>query len=129
MGIEVEVLYTDRSRVTKPIGQAEDLVQSGILALVVRDNTMTGKQKNITAAWGFDNYALCHRIMNGQSWVAIYKWDDGDFVWRRTTNHLDVDARLPVDLPLGCWHMVFRGEAISDANWAIALDILNNAIL
>lgn len=127
--VEVEILYADLSRVSVPIAEVETLSQAAVLAVVVRDNAVEGKRKNIAVASGFDNYAFCHRITNGQPWVALFSWDDGDFVWRRTSNHLDNDARLPVDLPLGCMHIIFRGQDVPEIVWAQALSILDKEIL
>ncbi|MCZ6775260.1 MAG: hypothetical protein O7D34_02245 [Ignavibacteria bacterium] len=127
--VEVGVLYADLSRVIVPYAEKDTLSLVAVLALVVRDNAVEGKKRNITAKWGYDNYALCEGIENGQPWVEIYPWDNGDYVRRRMSNHLDVDARVMVDVPLGCMHMIFRGQDISDADWVEALRILEKEIL
>lgn len=127
--IEVEVLYADLSKVKVPYSKKDTLFLAAVQALVVRDTAVEGKKGNIATAWGFDNYALCERIAGGQLWIEIYSWDDGDFVWRRTSNHLDIDARVPATLPLGSMHMIFVGQDIPDEDWKEALRILEKEIL
>jgi len=126
---EVEVLYADLSRVSVPIDEADTLSTAAVLAIVVRDTTIEGKKQNIVIAQGSDNYALCQRKMNGGPWVEIYKWDDDDFIWHRLNNHLSVEARYPVDPPLGCMHIVFRGEYVDADVWEEAVRILDKEIL
>ena len=123
--IEVEVLYADLSRVCVPYEERDTLSLAAVLAVAVRESDVEGKKRNIAVAHGFDNYALCERTMNGQPWVALYSWDDGDFVWRRTSNHLDIDARVPVVVPLGCMHMTFVGQDVSDDEWQEAVRIMD----
>jgi len=126
--IEVEVMYADLSTVCVPYDKKDILSLSGVQALVVRDTFVKGKKGNIAIGIGFDNYALCERIANGALWIEIYSWDDDDFVWHRTTNHCDPDARVHADPPLGCMHMIFRGQSIPDADWEKALYKLDKEI-
>lgn len=129
MSIEVEVLYADLSRATVPIEGIEALSQDGVLAIVVRDSAVEGKKRNIAEIHGFDHYAFCERTAMGQPWIALFGWDDGDFMWRRTSNHLDIDARDKVDLPFGCMHMIFRGQDVLDVYWKQALRIMDKEML
>jgi hypothetical protein len=126
--LEVEVLYADRSRVSVPYTEKHTLSLAAVLGLVVRDSAVEGKKQNIAVGLGFDNYALCERIAEGRTWIGIFSWDDGDFTWRRTSNHLDNDARVSVDVPLGCMHMIFRGQQVPDSEWADALRILDEIL-
>lgn len=127
--IEVEVLYVGNARVCVPYEEKETLSLAAVLALVVRDTEIDGKKQNIAEIHGFDNYALCERRLNGGLWIALYGWDDDDFIWRRAVKHLDPQARFQVDPPLGCMHMVFRGQSIPADDWQEALRILDKEML
>jgi len=129
MNIEIEVLYVGNSRVIVPYAEKDNLSLAAVHGLVVRDSDIEGKRRNIAAKWGYDNYALCDGINNGQRWIEIYPWDDGDFVRRRLSNHLDADARTITDVPLGCMQMIFRGQSVPNADWIEALRILEKEIL
>jgi len=127
--IEVEVLYADLSKQRVEIEQADTILKSGVLSIVVQTDEEEGKKQNIAWSVGFDNYALCRRETEGRLWIMLHGWDDGDYVWRRLSNVHDNDARREVDAPLGCMNIIFRGQTIPDAKWAKAAKIIEKDML
>ncbi len=126
--IKVEVLYADLSRVDVPLDEVDKLLKSEVLAIVVKDDTQVGKLQNIVDRMGFDRYALCQRVEDGQPQVMLVGWDSGDFVWRRLSNPHDSDARREVPMPIGCMHVAFEGQKVSAAVWTQAEAILKDMI-
>jgi len=104
MTVEVEVLYANMTTQRAPFDQVDTLPKSQVLSIVVQTDQERGKKKNIAWSHGFDHYALCQKEDARQKWISIIGWDDGDFTWRRTTNVHDIDAKIAVDIPLGCMH-------------------------
>lgn len=127
--IEVEVLYADLSRKRVQLDQIASVSKAGILAIVIQTDEEIGKKRNIVWSSGFDHYALCQKKDNGQEHIMLFGWDDGDFTWRRVTNPHDNDAKEKVDMPIGCFNVIFHGENIPVKKWETALEILNKEIL
>ncbi len=122
--IEVEVLYADLTRQRKRMSELDQLSTASVLFIVVQTDQEVGNLKNIDFKQGRDHYALAMREAQGQRWLMLSGWDDGDFVWRRVTNVHDPDARHEVDAPFGGMRIVFRGQAVSAAVWEQALVII-----
>lgn len=127
--VEVEVLYVDLSRQRVPLDQVDTLPKDKVLAIIVQTDEEEGKKRNIVWKFGFDHYALCQRETEGQPWVMLHGWDDGDYIWRRLSNTQDADGRREVDAPLGCMNVIFRGQSVTDAEWKVAEKLLYKEII
>ena len=129
MAIYVEVLYADLTRQRKPIGEIDQLPTDGVLCIAVQTDAEQGKRKNIAVASGKDTYAFCQRRAEGQDWIMLCGWDDGDFAWRRLENVHELTARREVNAPLGCMRMIFNGQHVEADVWARAQEIFDGEIL
>ncbi len=129
MSVFIDVLYADLSRQRVPFDQGDTLSKSDVQAIVVQTDEDNGKLRNIASCMGFDHYALCQKIDNGQQHVMLFGWDDGDYVWRRLTNHRDIDARVSVDAPIGCLHLIFRGLSVDQEKWKEVVRVIDKEML
>ena len=129
MTITVDVLYADLHRETVALGQVGTVTKGGVLGIVVSTDQETGVLRNIMDVHGFDHYCLGYRVVSGPTEIMLFGWDDEQFVWRRTTNPHDVDARTTVNVPFSHLHVTFDGQLVDQATWAQAIAIYQNDML
>ncbi len=129
MAITVDVLYADLTRQTVTLGNVANLLKAGVLGIVVSTNQETGALRNIMDVHGNDHYSLGYRVFNGQTNIMLFGWDDDQFVWRRTTNVHDIDARTVVNAPVGHLSVTFDGQGVDNTTWDAAILIYQNDML
>jgi hypothetical protein len=121
----IEILYADLSRQKVALEDIDQLKKDEVLCILVSNDTGEGKRKNIASGFGKDFYALCTQRSGNQDWVMLCGWDDDDFVWRRIDRPHGPGGRRRVVAPLGCMHVVFRGQHVEDDVWKEAKRIFS----
>lgn len=126
MSIRVEVMYSDLSIQKESLDDIDKLPKDNVLFILITTTEEVGKLKNIDACFGQDNYVFCQKRNLGSDWIMLFGWDDGDFVWRKTTDpHVGCNYKDVVDVPFGFMHVIFRGVQVTSAVWEEAKEIFN----
>lgn len=117
---EIEVLYSDLHRKKVSLDQIAELPKDQVLFVQVLRETDNPQHRRVTACWGRDNYAFCHKTDSGHGWVMLFGWDEDDYAWRKLADCEGCPDKEVVDAPLGVMHVIFRGESVSEEVWAEA---------
>lgn len=127
MTIEIEVLYEDLKRQKETLENINNLPKDNVLFIIATTTEREGKLGNLSSISGYDNYGLCQKNESGHEWIMLFGWDDGDYVWKRECE--TCENRQEVDIPLGCWSVIFRGRQVSEGAWQSAKDVFNNEMI
>lgn len=112
MTVEVSVLYSDLSIRSAPITDMEPLPKHGVQGVALR----TEAGKPLGHMTGRDYYAVCWMTDSLGDRTAILGHDDGDFTWRPVHDWLQ---SLDALIPLGCLHVWFKGEQVTNEQFAL----------
>lgn len=128
----IEVLYSDLTRNRVPIDEADQLVKTGVLAVIIScpdaDNPRIFIDdvgyRRIAEGIGSDFYYLLNYKDDGL-WYAIECRDYGDHI------HFHKNSLAPFDDPslreehprYNYWTLTFEGLHVDDETWADALEI------
>ncbi len=121
--MKVTVLYADLTSQTADIEALETVPHTGVLGILVkRDDGALLHQ-----ATGMDHYAVCWGDQGWGQWAFVFGMDDGEFGHRYEDDHMQVqDGDVPV--PLGCLHVWFEAQRVTDEVWSQAKRVLSGLL-
>jgi hypothetical protein len=113
--MEIRIVYTDESIVTRPVGEVNQFVQTGVLwiGLFAPSTQEPSGRLLLQEKSGFDFYAVLLDNRPGPHW-GLMGWDVDDVVMNREVSPLATTARQPETPPIQYIHRVFTGEFDAD---------------
>ena len=113
--MEIRIVYSDESIVTRPIDEINQFQQSGVLwiGLFAPDAREATGRLLLQEKSGFDFYAVLLDKRPGEHW-GLMGWDIDAVVMNREASPLAPTARQPEPPPIQYMHRVFTGEFIAD---------------
>ncbi len=121
--VYISVLYTDLTFKSEPLDNIDNLPKDNVLFIRTYTDLREGKDANISQIQEHDSYALLRMKKDNDDWHMLIGWDEDDCIWRRECR--ECIHRLPVDMPIGTMHVIFRGGSISRKDWKKAITIID----